>query len=123
MAGARKTKVDPKLIVELERAGRAGDTVQAVFSVRTPAAASRGRPAPSTQQIVSRVMRRVRTQTGESPEGVNVFHNVGAFAVEATALFIRALLEQGEIASAVANRQPVGARIPPHRKRPLANRD
>jgi hypothetical protein len=112
-------KADPELLRQLEESearsvSAAPEEVQAVFvlgGASDPSSVSLGgaRPLPSpdeTEKIVRRVVERVQGETGKRVELLNVFRNMNSFVVAGDPVAIRSLLEQPEIASAVANRQP-----------------
>ncbi len=111
-------KMDPTLRQQLEHAQAGNQEVQAVFALRPPDAARKFIAPDQTEEMVERVLQRVQQETGESPRDYNVFKNLGSFVIAAPATFITKLLEQEEIASALANRQPTSALIPPRNKRP-----
>ena len=119
MSGQRQaSKVDPVLQRMLDRRGAASSPVEAVFTLRTAKAA---KPAPSPTHVeatVRRLLRRVEARVGVAPVAVNVFRNLGAFAVVAPPRFVRALAAQAEVTSATANRQPRSMFVPPRSKRP-----
>jgi hypothetical protein len=111
-------KIDPVLLEQLEQAQSSGDAVEAVFTLR-PADASQPVPDPEqTLATVDDLLARVEEETGQAPQAHNVFEYFGSFVVRASPLFIADLLEQDEIASATANRQPGSALIDPRNKRP-----
>lgn len=96
------TKTDPELLRELEAKSASQELVQAVFSLRLP---MRKLTTPQTvERVTNEVLDRVTRNVGTPAKEVNVFRNIGAFAVSARPAFIRALLAEPEIASAMANR-------------------
>ena len=65
----------------------------------------RGLASPeAVQQIANDVLSRVERLTHESPLAYNVFTNLQSMVVQASRNFLVTLLEQPEIASALANR-------------------
>jgi len=110
-------KTDPELLRQLEDGAASQSLIQAVFTLRSSEqkAVSPEQVEKLTQKVLDRVARIVGTPASE----VNIFRNLGAFVVSAQAPFIRALLTDPDIASAMANRQSKQMMIPPHRKRPL----
>lgn len=112
----QRSKVDPELVRQLDRAAQAVDPVQAVFTLRTS-----GRPLPPDRvtSIVHQLVERASAATGQPKVDLNVFSNLGAFAISAPPDVIRTLLAEPEIATATANLQPNTALIPPRRKRPV----
>jgi hypothetical protein len=111
---ARKgpAKVDPELERQINAASAEAKTVEAVLMLRqSPAQISAN--ARGTTEIVESVLKRVKEKAGTGAKQVNVFQNLGMFIVEAEPSFLRELVAQPEIASAVANRQPGEAMMPP----------
>ena len=99
------TKVDPELERQINSAAAESKTVEAVLMLRqspTQIAAN----ADGATALVDEVLKRVKEKAGTSAKQVNVFQNLGMFIVEADPSFLRELLAQPEIASAVANQQP-----------------
>jgi hypothetical protein len=116
-------KIDPELIKQLDAtAASQDDKVEAVIRLR-PDDASQIVPAPEqTETLANHLIERVKGQVGESATHYNVFRNLGSFVVSAPPAFIRELISQPEVASAVANRQPESAAMPPVETRPLTAR-
>jgi hypothetical protein len=113
-------KIDPELVKQLDATAASQDTkVEAVIRLK-PDDASQIVPAPEkTETLASDLMERVKGQVGKSATRYNVFRNLGSFVVSAHPSFIRELISQPEVASAVANQQPESAAIPPVEKRPV----
>lgn len=105
---AKKTldaKTDPELIRQLDQASASEEPVGAVVRLRTDDP-SQIVPSPEqTEQLAQEVLERVLKAVGGDEPKHNVFRNLGSFAIAAGARFMRELLEQPEIASAMANRQ------------------
>jgi hypothetical protein len=80
--------------------------VQAGLVLRTPNPSQKVLTPAQTQAMVETLLRRLQQETGASPRDDNVFKHLGSFVVAASTTFSRNLLEEGEIASAMANRQP-----------------
>jgi hypothetical protein len=115
-------KADPELLRQLEKseqqagASAEPESVEAVFvlaeSDRAGVSAESGDsvqslPSPEeTEAMVKRVVERVRAETGNRVELLNVFRYLNSFLVSGDPKAIRLMLEQPEIGSAVANRQP-----------------
>lgn len=113
-------KADPELLRQMKESedlapSRSGpDQVQAVFVLgytSSDASASSlsvgSLPSPEdTEKMVKRVVERVQAETGKKVDLLNVFRYLNSFVVSGEPEAIRSLLEQPEIASAVANRQP-----------------
>jgi hypothetical protein len=100
MAGER---TDPELIRQLDSARETGDLVQAVVRLHQPA----GR-APEPKQVeeqTRRAVHRAEAATGESPADVHVLGRLAVAYVSGPERFLRELLQQPEVATAVANSQ------------------
>jgi hypothetical protein len=105
---ARK-RIDPKLATQLKAAT---DSVEAVFTLRPPAAAVVADP-DQTRQLTAQAIDRVSKAVGHEPEQVNVFSNLGSFAIRAGSEFLSELAKQPEIAAAMANEQDESMAIAP----------
>ena len=111
---ARKApaKLDPELERLINSAAADTKTVEAVLRLRqdpTEIAAN----AEGAEAQVEEVLKRVREKAGTAAKQVNVFKNLGMFVVEAQPSFLRELVAQPEIASAIANQQPGEATTQP----------
>jgi hypothetical protein len=113
-------KVDPELIRQIDTGSASSDPLEAVFMLRSENPAEIVSEPEATTELAKNVLDRVTHRTGIEPETVNVFENLGSFVVVAQPRFIRTLTQQPEIASAVANRRPERAFIPPVSKRPAS---
>jgi hypothetical protein len=102
------TKVDPELERQINSAAAESKTVEAVLMLRQSPTQIAANPDGATT-IVEEVLKRVKEKAGTAAKQVNVFQNLGMFIVEAEPSFLRELLAQPEIASAVANQQPAEA--------------
>ncbi|MFZ1946947.1 MAG: hypothetical protein WAW06_05325 [bacterium] len=111
----RRVKADAELVRKLKVAAAAGGPVEAVFMLRSPREKSAA--AASAERTARTVLDRVAQSVGISAGAVSIFSSLGAFAVSADARFLRALLAEPEIKSAVANRRPEDLLIRPKRKR------
>ena len=96
--GARR---DPAFDDELEAASRAGTPVQAVVFLE---AAPRAPEPEETEAEVDKLLAVAERSTSEKAAVVNVFRNLHSFAIEASAQFIRALVDQPGVRSVRANR-------------------
>jgi hypothetical protein len=113
MAARKATaKVDPELERQINIAAADTKTVEAVLMLKQspPQIAANARGATA---MVEKVLKRVREKAGTAAKQVNIFQNLGMFIVEAEPSFLRELVTQPEIASAMANRQPGEAVAPP----------
>ena len=103
----------------MEAASAKDDAVEAVF-ILSPGATSESVPSPErTEEVVRRVLARVKSRVGKGEKKVNVFRNLGSFVVAAHPSFLRELISQPEIASAMANQQPAADLVKPVKKRPV----
>jgi len=114
-------KIDSALATALDAAGAPDEMVEAVVRLHPDAKAGYLEPEV-TEARARELLERVQGDVGVDPKAVNVFRNLGSFVVVAAAPFIRALVSQPEVASAVANRQRGSGMIKPVNKRP-ANLD
>lgn len=117
-------KTDPALLRLLDEPDNADGLVSAVFRLRTGRAARAALSPGETEEWASELVERVSHQVGEAAERVNVFRNLGAFLVRARPRFLRELLCQPEIDSALANRadEEVAIRPVPSRAAPRSQR-
>jgi hypothetical protein len=111
---------DPELLRQLLEAEAIEEDVQVVFSLRLPPSGKKPLSPDETETLTRSILQRVEKAFGCPPHDLNIFRNLGQFVIQAPAGFLRMLMVQEEIASAVANRQPRGGiSVPPHKKRPL----
>jgi hypothetical protein len=105
-----RVKTDPELIRQLDQTASNEDMVEAVFTLRL---STKQLLAPTrVEEVTNKVLDRVSQQIGIDAKEVNIFRNLGAFVISAPPSFIRELLSEPEIASAIANQQPKQIRIP-----------
>jgi hypothetical protein len=85
----------------------AGDEpIEAVFQLGTEDGTV---PAPHlVEELAKQLVDRAERESGAKVDDVNVFRNLASFIVRASPQIVRLLLDQPEVASAVANRQPAG---------------
>ena len=98
-------RTDPVLSAQLDEAAAGERPVQAVIGLHRDSgggASTAGDVGALTADLLARVTR----ATGSEALEHNVFRNLGSFVVVAPPAFIRGLLEQPEVESAMANRQP-----------------
>ena len=104
-----KTKVDPELRRQLDRAASANTgAVEAVLRLRAPARRSSRPPAQQATHAAAReLLARVAEEIGAaaSDYDFNVFPNLGYCVVSASAHFVERVVRQPEVASASANRR------------------
>ena len=113
-----RAKIDPELLRQMEAATADKGLVQAVFTLRCNT--RKGIPPEKVEAVTRELLDRVALRVGASAKDVNVFRNLGAFAVSAQAHFIRALLTEPEIASGTANLQPNRMMIIPRKKKTVS---
>jgi len=110
-----QAKTDPELKRQLKAGKSKEDLVQAVFTLHL---STRQTDEPThVEEMTQKVLDRVADEVGIEAKEINIFRNLGAFAVSASPDFIRALLSEPEIATATANQQQESMMIPPQRKR------
>lgn len=97
-------KTHDELIRQLETAETKNHGVEAVFSIHSPDPDQKFATPEQTESVVKMLIERLEVETGESPEDYNIFKNLGTFAVAASPRFVRRIMAQSEIASALANR-------------------
>ena len=98
-------KTHDELIRQIETAEAANEGVEAVFSIRSPDPGREFATPEQTESVVKSLIERLEVETGESPADYNIFRNLGSFAVAASPRYMRRMLDQSEIASALANRE------------------
>ena len=107
MKVVKKTRTDPELLKQMEAKAAGRDSIEAVFSLDLPL---KKLLDPSVvEETTRKVLKRAEKSAGSKPKGVNVFKNLGSFAVSADASFIQEVIDDPDIASAVANEQPESA--------------
>ena len=102
-----RARIDPELQRQLDAAGKAGGPVRVVVQVHRTA----GRPtepAESEAQIRAAV-ERASAATGERPDDVHVLGRMAVAYVSGSETFVRELIEQPEVTSAVANETTSGS--------------
>jgi hypothetical protein len=118
-AGKRKPRIktDPMLLEQIDAATRRRKSIDAVFTLRLP----RRKVVESggIEKLARKVLDRVAAAAGVTYGDVNVFSNLGAFAISAEPAFLRALIREPEIVAATASRRGKGMLIRPRRKRPV----
>lgn len=107
-AGSRATKIDPVLTEQLDRAALDEEPIEAVCALRAPDHAERGLLPDEIEQVAGEVLSRVEQKVGVAPDRFKVFRNLSSMIVSASPAFVRALLDEDEIVSAMANVQPKG---------------
>jgi hypothetical protein len=92
---------DPELIRQLDSARTTGDLVRAVVRVHNPSGKA---PNPEhVEEQTRRAVDRAEAASGESAADVHVMGRLAVAYVSGPERFLRELLQQPEIATAVAN--------------------
>src|SRR5262249_48832671 len=114
--------IDPELLRQLNAVAADNEPVEAVVRLN-PDNPAEIVPSPErTEELARKVLQRVAKRVGNPVMKHNVFSNLGSFVVSAPTQFVRELIEQPEVAAAVANRQAGEALIPPINKKPLVEK-
>jgi hypothetical protein len=111
--GTPPTKIDPVLLQQINAVATDAAPVEAVIMLRPDDPAQIAAPPNRAEELTHQILQRVEKQIGISAQKVNIFRNLGSFALSANPNFIRELLRQPEVASAIANKRPPQAYIPP----------
>lgn len=98
-----QSEIDPELHRQLTEAP-ASTPVEATVTLR-PAPGRAYIPEEEVGPKVDRILHEVGREVGQKHEDVNIFENLGSFALRARPAFLEALLKRSEIASACASRQ------------------
>ena len=115
-------RIDPELTRQLDRSS-ADDIVEMVVHVGPASAGARPLEPEETKQLVEDLVARAGRKTGHTQFDFNVFPYMSSFAISGSPEFIRTLVAEPEVVSAVANRQPEGGLIRPMNKRPASIED
>jgi hypothetical protein len=114
------TNTDPELVRQMHAATGDDASVEAVFML-APEDPSQVVPSPKrTEELTRHLLERIKARIGKGAADFNVFRNMGSFVVSAHPDFLRELIAQPEIASAMANQQPQAEQPdkPPSRAKP-----
>ena len=77
-------------------------------------------PSPEeSAKLADTVLKRVAEQVGHAATRSNVLRNLATVVVEADSDFVRSLIDQPEVISAIPNETVESPYIPPKRKRPV----
>jgi hypothetical protein len=110
-----KRRTDPELRRQIEAAADTGRPITAVFSLGVDPVAL---PEPvDVEARVASLLKRVGADTGQRPADVQVFGNIGSFAVSAPPEFVARLAQQPEVATATASQPAEDILIRPVRRR------
>ncbi len=77
-----------------------------MFYLRPAQSSEKALPPNQVEELARTLLERVERSVGVGARDVNVFRHLSSFVVSASPAFVRELLQQPEIASAMANRQP-----------------
>jgi hypothetical protein len=108
-------KLDPELVRQLAATTDDG-RVEAVVRLQ-PSGGLPTTPPEETERLAHELVRRTQQESGEHEDAINVFKYLGSFAISASPAFMKALIAQPEVASALANKQPDSGMIRPVDKR------
>ena len=109
--------VAPELLEQLDRAKDL--PVQVVVRLQSPDEPAARISPEQIAALADSLIERVTADVGHPPARSNVLRNLGTVVLEADPQFVRALLKQPEIASAIPNKPAESPFIPPRRKRPV----
>ena len=101
---ANTKKTDPELLRQIDSVETNNDSIQAVFSLALPL--KKLLDPKQVEEKTNQVLERVEREVGSKPKEVNIFKNLGSFLVSADASFIRQVINDPDIDTAVANKQP-----------------
>jgi hypothetical protein len=96
------TRVDPELTRQLDDVSADDSPVQAVVYLESGEMMS----PDEVSAAADRLIKSATSKAATAPSRVNVLKNLGIVAVEAPASFVRSLIEEPGVASAIANVQP-----------------
>jgi hypothetical protein len=120
MSHMQPDSVDPELERQLRTAGR-GDEVQCTITLRPPEGAERMEES-EVRKAVDQIIQKAQAASGEKVSDVNVLPRLHSFVLAAPAKVVRAILDVGGIASAMANRQQEDLAIEPVPRSPRKDR-
>ncbi len=104
MEANKRKKTDPELLRQIDAVDAGNNPIQAVFSLALPM--KKLLDPEQVEETTNQVLERAEKEAGSKPNDVNIFRNLGSFVVSADASFIRQVIDDPKIASAVANKQP-----------------
>ncbi|QDU30216.1 hypothetical protein ETAA8_53350 [Anatilimnocola aggregata] len=109
----------PSLHAELlEQLAAAGDSlVRAVVQLRSPGSTKKG--ADDVSALAKEVLARVAETVGHDAKRTNVLKNVGSVIIESDADFLREMIKQPEVISALPSQISQDLMIRPVNKKPL----
>ena len=95
-------KTDAELARQLDEARGTDRDVEAVVWL-TPGEGESALPVDEVESAAASALHRVEEEVGSTPTTINILKNLGMLVVAAGEPFVRKLIEQPEVASAVAN--------------------
>jgi hypothetical protein len=101
MGTDKHARVDPELERQLGAVAADDSLIQAVVYLDTAS-----QDPDEIERMARALIETVSDKTASRPRAVNVMRYLGTVALEAPAPFIRALIDEPEVASAIANVQP-----------------
>lgn len=96
-------RIDPELLRQLDLAG-ADAKIGAVIKISPPSAQMVVPNPEETERIALELLDRVGKREKAEAVDFNVFRNLGYFVVSASPAYLKALIEEPEVANALANR-------------------
>ncbi len=116
--GKNCIKIDPELLKQINSVADSQEPVEAYVMLRPDDPAQVSASANRAEELTRQVLQRVEERVGSGANQVNVFRNLGVFAVSAKPDFLRELLKQPELASAHGS-SATEAYIPPRDVEPV----
>jgi len=110
-------RVHPELETQLSEAG--STPVQAVLQLRASGEPERVPSPEESSALAETVLHRVQDKLGRPAIRSNLLRNLATLVVEADAPFLRTLIKQPEILSALPNKTSQSPVIPPRGVRPV----
>jgi hypothetical protein len=110
------SKIDPELIRQLNKNAATEGSVQAIVGLLPDDPTNVVLSPERTEELAQKVLDRVKKHVGSKEKRYHVFKNLGSFVIDADPRFLRELISQPEVASAMANRQPESMLIAPIKK-------
>lgn len=100
MGVKHKKKTDPELLRQIDSVT---DDIQAVFSLALPT--KQLLDPKQVEDTANQILQRAEKEAGIKPTDVNIFKNMGSFVVSADASFIKKVIDDPDVASAIANKK------------------
>jgi len=94
----RIKRADPELLRQIYAAGTSSRSIEAIFTLDLPL---QNQPPEAVEEATKRILGRVERQLGYKPHRVSVFAALGSFAVSADGFFLRTMIDDPEIESAM----------------------